>query len=151
MLVDLLPTVLDYLGLDTPDGVQGESLLPLVEEGASYGGERLRIAQFNDRLSFRFDQRWKVHVRETENNTGQIKLFDLQNDPGEQRSLFESQDPQELQLAQEMGQDLSRRFQEWLRLHREDDARFVGQIIEGELSEDVQADLSELGYVEDDE
>jgi arylsulfatase A-like enzyme len=151
MLVDLLPTVLDYLGLDTPDGVQGESLLPLIEEGASYGGERLRIAQFNDRLSFRFDQRWKVHVRETENNTGQIKLFDLQNDPGEQRSLFESQDPQELQLAQEMGQDLSRRFQEWLRLHREDDARFVGQIIEGELSEDVQADLSELGYVEDDE
>ncbi len=149
MLIDLLPTVLDYAGVDQPEGIQGDSLMPLLESARSYNDERLRIAQFNDRLTFRFDERWKVHVRETEGNTGKIKLFDMVADPWEQKSLVA--DPNRIDEAQAVIQDLVPRFQDWLKVHREDDARFVGQIIEGELSEEVAADLSELGYAEGDE
>ncbi|RMH03201.1 MAG: hypothetical protein D6702_06780 [Planctomycetota bacterium] len=146
MLIDLLPTVLDYLGLPIPEGVQGESLMPILEEGKSYGGERLRISQYQDRLAFRYDTRWKVHVRQLEDGKSNVKLFDLQNDPAEQHSLFA--DPDRREEAQQVLDRLVPRFQEWMNAQKEADARFAGVVIEDAVSEDVAAELRALGYTE---
>lgn len=145
MLIDLLPTVLDYLGLDAPAGVQGESLMPLLEQGRSYGGERLRISQFGDRLSFRFDGRWKLHVRELGESKANVKLFDLREDPTELNSRAGAAGtPADAERVRAM----TERFQAWMAEHREEDARWAGQILEAAVSEDVAADLRALGYVE---
>ncbi len=148
MLIDLLPTALDYMGLEIPAGVQGDSLKPVIEGSKSYNGERLRIAQFNERLTYRYDDQWKVHVRQFEDGQSNVKLFDLKNDPAEQFSLA---DPKRIEEANAVLEPLVKRFQEWMNAQKDLDPLYVGVVIEDAVSEEVAADLRELGYVEDDE
>ena len=149
MLIDLLPTALDYAGIELPAGVQGESLRPLIEGSKSYRGERLRISQYNERLSFRYDDQWKVHVRQGEDGQSNVKLFDLVNDPPELFSLFA--DPSRAAEAQAKLDELVPRFQQWMNAQKDLDALYAGQIILDAVSEEVAADLQALGYIEADD
>ncbi|WP_157974495.1 sulfatase-like hydrolase/transferase [Lewinella sp. IMCC34183] len=85
--VDLLPTVLDYLGLPVPDGLDGISLLPL-----------LRGDTLADRYVYAFgqgpvytgypgsmrDARYLYVARDSLSD----ELYDLRDDPGQQTDIY---------------------------------------------------------------
>jgi choline-sulfatase len=79
--IDLLPTLLDYLGIEAPPGLEGRSLLPLIAEGAasppmrplfSYlrlaGAPRATVMASDWKLIERYPrghaQRWLYNLRE---------------------------------------------------------------------------------------
>ena len=79
-LADVMPTVLDLMGMDVPGGIEGRSLL--------HGPERLALfcTDYSLGLLGLRDGRWKM-IHELE--TGRSRLFDLEDDPHEQRELSE--------------------------------------------------------------
>jgi len=88
--VDIVPTILDLLGFEVPDTVQGRSLVPLWSNEESpagwdshYYAENLspRLTHGWGELRIVLDGRMKyIHGPEPE-------LFDLETDPGEQHDL----------------------------------------------------------------
>jgi hypothetical protein len=77
-LIDTAPTVLDLLGIATPDGYQGHSLL----DGQT--GMALFCTDYSLGLLGLRDERWKL-IHELE--SGQSRLYDLEADPEEQRDV----------------------------------------------------------------
>ncbi|MCH2111539.1 MAG: sulfatase-like hydrolase/transferase [Planctomycetes bacterium] len=143
MLVDVLPTVLDFLGLDQPEGIQGESLMPLVEGRASYGSNRFRLAHYQNQLSFRYDQRWKVVLIQEEEQRAKAKLYDLLADPFERKNLLAQENAEESRAVLD---GLIERFQAWREEARLLDEKLAPERIEGAISEDLARELEALGY-----
>jgi arylsulfatase A-like enzyme len=84
-MLDVLPTLLELLGVPAPEGIRGRSLLPLMRgealpevpilsEGYPFG-QNLQSVTLGD---------WKL-IRSLP--TGKVELYDLKNDPLEQRDL----------------------------------------------------------------
>jgi arylsulfatase A-like enzyme len=104
--VDLLPTLLDLLGLAAPQGLalQGESLLPLLEgrargagEGAAFASARALPERHADR-GYALEPSGQIHALRTPRwklvlypGAGRewIELYDLAADPGERANLAE--------------------------------------------------------------
>ncbi len=85
-LVDLLPTLTDAMGVPTPKEVQGESLIPLAQgQGAGYPRPAI-ASQYELAHTMRLG-RYKLWV----GGSGQVKLYDGQEDPGEQKELTTEQ------------------------------------------------------------
>jgi arylsulfatase A-like enzyme/Flp pilus assembly protein TadD len=95
-LVDLMPTVLGAVGLEIPSQVQGRSLLAAVRAGQGHDGddranrERVLYGEtFMPRIHFNWSE-----LRGSENakyhfiDAPRPELYDLANDPGEVRNLF---------------------------------------------------------------
>jgi arylsulfatase A-like enzyme len=82
--VDLLPTVLDLLALETPPGVQGQSLVPVIETGRPVRGWTLgRDKVVRSRYALRTPAWSLIHDFES----GESRLFDRHADPHELRDL----------------------------------------------------------------
>jgi arylsulfatase A-like enzyme len=85
--IDIMPTMLDYLGVAPPRGVSGRSLLALTEQPDAYDGE----AAFSDtrlgmpRRSAVVTAAWKVIESATPET--QFEVYDLHADPTEHRDL----------------------------------------------------------------
>ncbi len=77
-LIDTAPTVLDLLGIVAPDGYQGRSLLD------AQTGMALFCTDYSLGLLGLRDGRWKL-LHELE--SGRSRLYDLEDDPGEQRDV----------------------------------------------------------------
>jgi arylsulfatase A-like enzyme len=78
---DLLPTLLDVLGIEQPSFVTGQSALPLLD-----GATQLRdhvVSAYTDHCSFRTADWNFLSAYEGRRLTGTPRLFDLQSDPGE--------------------------------------------------------------------
>jgi len=96
-LVDLAPTILDFLGLPGLDYAEGLSLLPVIRgeeepqdrpafiEAMAYFGEKKAVS----------DGRYKYVLTEVD---GREELYDLLEDPGEQRNLVHEQPERKLEL-----------------------------------------------------
>jgi arylsulfatase A-like enzyme len=96
-LVDLAPTALDYLGLPGLDYGAGISLLPMIRgtempldrpafyEAMAYYGEKKAVC----------DGRYKYVLTQ---ETGREELYDLLEDPGEQRNLVHTHPDLKLEL-----------------------------------------------------
>ena len=89
--IDLLPTLLDYIGLPIPAGVEGRSFLPLLSPGPSATGQSSRAFSFLhlDGAQYRslVDGDWKLVQRlSDEGEASQSGLFDRRSDPGEARN-----------------------------------------------------------------
>ena len=86
-LLDLFPTLCDYVGLDAPDGIRGESLRPLIE-GARGAAEhfrgRVNFAEFynagRDPMVMALRDQIKVNVYDKD---GPPELYDMAEDPDE--------------------------------------------------------------------
>lgn len=81
--LDILPTVLDYLGVGAPSGLQGRSLRPVLEGRTE---EPPRVARsFHKQLRTISDERYRVMLDITSGWTG---AFDRTSDPAERVDLF---------------------------------------------------------------
>jgi len=102
-LVDVVPTVLDALGVSSGATLQGESLMPLLTGERAEDPDKPGFSEWNGRLQSmhaRHDmfapvadffirtvrtRDWKLNV-----NPGDVdELYDLRNDPGEMRSRID--------------------------------------------------------------
>jgi arylsulfatase A-like enzyme len=91
-LIDLMPTLLDFAGAELPEGVQGESLRPLMSGGA--WTRRSIYLQVIDHPQHNLE-RWDPPSRGVRSDRykyiervgGQELLFDLQSDPYELHDL----------------------------------------------------------------
>jgi len=131
-LIDLMPSLLDLLGLDPAPGVEGKSLRPLIEgrtepprecisEATLHGPREIKAFKLgNESLILR--------------GGGQGRLFDLAADPGETRDLA----AERRTLAREMEERLLRRHEI---IHRSA-VRANGM----QLSEEERKRLREMGY-----
>jgi arylsulfatase A-like enzyme/Flp pilus assembly protein TadD len=102
-IVDLMPTLLELLGIPSPDHVQGTSLLPLAR------GERLELLAVSESWFPRFHYGWSELVAIQDARFKLIRaprpeLYDLERDPGETASI-DASDPQR---AQALGRALDR-------------------------------------------
>jgi hypothetical protein len=91
-LIDVVPTVLDYLGLAIGDRVHGESLLPLAHEG---GLARPAFTEGGNSYALRADG-W---VLMTDLSLGGRELYNLTEDPGETRDVAGAFPQREQMLA----------------------------------------------------
>jgi arylsulfatase A-like enzyme len=129
--VDVLPTVLDALGMATPEGIDGTSLWPLLTgrgeleakrellaENSLYGDQRRALVEWPYKLVIDLEQ-------------PDVALYDLERDPDERVNLAAEQP----QLAERMTAALARRAP------REVDHPPV------ELDADTRRELRALGYL----
>ena len=77
-VLDIAPTVLDFLGVDVPSAYQGVSLLRIQPDAALF------FTDYSTRLVGLREERWKF-IYEFE--SGRSSLFDLESDPQERINL----------------------------------------------------------------
>jgi arylsulfatase A-like enzyme/predicted Zn-dependent protease len=88
-LVDVLPTIVELLGLPNPDVLQGRSLVPLLR-GESAGDSR---GIYSETLYPRLRFGWSETLALTDDryrmllSGDRVELFDLERDPAEKRDL----------------------------------------------------------------
>ena len=79
--IDLFPTLADLCGLQAPDGLDGLSLRPQLEDPAA-ASSKPAFGYWGNRRTIR-DDRWRLIVA---GDGDQAELFDYQTDPGETRN-----------------------------------------------------------------
>jgi arylsulfatase A-like enzyme len=84
--IDLLPTIVHYLGISEPSYVQGQSLLPLIEGESS--GKKFVLSQ-NQNERRRFALRSTQYKLIFDYDSQEAELYDLAADRGEQVNLAE--------------------------------------------------------------
>ena len=82
--LDLLPTLCDYAGIETPKGLPGSSLRPLAE-GRKPGQWRDFVVSESQNGRMLRTERFKYTIYDSGKNREQ--LIDLKNDPGEMKNL----------------------------------------------------------------
>jgi arylsulfatase len=123
-LIDILPTVLDELGVDAADHpFEGVSLRPLLE-----GGEPARGYAFTDQSKYRAadDGKWQFILDGVE---FAVTLYDLRTDPLAQHDLYAPNHPEGARL----GPVLNRWLQDTGQWVRFDEALAAGKAKEEEL------------------
>jgi arylsulfatase A-like enzyme/cytochrome c-type biogenesis protein CcmH/NrfG len=109
-LPDLMPTVLAYLKVDVPSGVQGRNLLPVFDSKDKDSAYSLYAETFLPRLHFNWSE---LRGTETENyhfiDAPKPELYDLSKDPGETNNLY----PQKKAVAEEMRAKLTALIQQY--------------------------------------
>jgi arylsulfatase A-like enzyme len=148
--IDVMPTILDLVGVAAPPEVQGRSLRPLWEsptEWVPMAALSESLSEGEEKKGLR-DDRFK-HVIHIDADTVAAKgrsfvpleppasLFDLLRDPGEERDLLnEPGEEATRRRAAAMGEELRQRL------------RVVGRAEEGVLSPEAREGLEALGCLE---
>jgi len=150
--IDMMPTILEAVGLPVPQNVLGESVAPLVWSSRNNGGEAVdgerlatsRLTKYQDLASVR-SRTWKV-ICDLRDQSVAGHLFDLVEDPFEQS-------PVETPAAQEKIRDIRRNLAGLTRLEL-----VLRQSVAGddtldaldeldELPDNLEEQLRQLGYI----
>ena len=86
-LLDIYPTICDFVGMASPQGVDGKSLVPVVRGETKSVRESIFTAYQDKQRAVR-DDRWKL-IRYKTPQGPHTQLFDLSRDPHELRNLAE--------------------------------------------------------------
>ncbi|MBI3666424.1 MAG: sulfatase [Acidobacteria bacterium] len=137
-LVDILPTVLDVLGLEIPRGIDGQSLRQLAS-----GGPRFVISECFPGLKLlnlhpRFNRVERALVagywKFVHSTAGKRELYDLSKDPDETRNLYSAGDG--------VSRELEARLDQWLdTVHAESGGP-------SNLNKETLERLRSLGYIQ---
>jgi arylsulfatase A-like enzyme len=138
--IDIMPTLLELLGLGLPQGVEGVSLVPVLEEpGAEVNAAAFSELTGNLQASVRTSA-WKLisgirsatlHAGET--RSGSIELYNLRADPGETANVAGASPGQASALMRRLEAWSRRREPRWGAPRRVDD--------------ETRKALEELGYL----
>jgi arylsulfatase A-like enzyme len=79
-LLDVAPTILDLVGVESPPSFMGRSLLPVIGGAEGDNPPWIAISQTTGHLESIIDYPWKLIVRRSETHT---ELYDLSIDPSE--------------------------------------------------------------------
>jgi arylsulfatase A-like enzyme len=128
--VDVVPTLLDLVGLPPLPEADGTSLVPLIE-AAARGEAPAQLAGREERFSF-LDRNWgrpyldpkpyvmverdgyRLHIHEgTDGKPGSVELFDVRKDWGEKTNLARSDPEQLVQMRGDINQFLSTPEPSW--------------------------------------
>jgi arylsulfatase A-like enzyme len=82
-----MPTILDLLGLEIPEEIQGESLLPLLEDGKPSTDYAVSETYQERGSLFKLSLIEGTRHLISGSGPGEEELFDLARDPGEARNL----------------------------------------------------------------
>jgi choline-sulfatase len=114
--IDIVPTILDYVGVAIPEKVQGKSLVPLLR-GAKGHRERVFVEYAENEEAMVRTDRWKLiygtgkRERKDGYQTGKplpgrtIQLFDLDKDPEEMTNL--ARRPEQAKRVAELTEQLA--------------------------------------------
>ena len=103
-LTDIAPTLLEYAGLPVPEAMQGRTLRPILAGEAAPDTHRDFVrCEYLDAVekpdhtfaTMYRDRRWKLNVY---HGHGIGELFDMEADPHEHNSLWDSPDHQDIKL-----------------------------------------------------
>ena len=138
-LLDLAPTVLDYVGLPSPEGSEGVSLVPLME-GAAVELPEYFVSETNFRGSDKltaYGEAWQyVHNRSPHDGLAEHELQSRASTPDGVRTDQSQMHPDET--------DLMRRFiAEWEERYE----RATPRLIERDLLENELRQLQAIGYL----
>jgi len=107
-LLDLAPTIVDWLGIDEPKKWMGSSLLPMLkgEKGSKKEGviSESMIKPGHNIVSYR-SKRWKLIIND---ERGERELYDLQEDPKETKNLSKIMPERVKEFEAEIYKHLSR-------------------------------------------
>ena len=78
--VDVMPTVLDYLGVEPPETLQGQSLLPMIRDQGQRAVEPVVFVSTTTKKLGLYDRGWKLIYDPARKSA---ELYDLKNDPRE--------------------------------------------------------------------
>jgi len=138
--VDIMPTILDYLGIQHQQAIQGTSLKDLIE-GRVYGVHEYVFAGASNGKCAIIGNRNKMILN---HGVGEKEFYDLSNDPREQNSIYQALDSSPLAAFFE------RRWKEWSSENKELAARFPRDSDSDQirLDEHRLKQLRALGYVQ---
>ena len=136
--VDVMPTIFEVLGLGRLFPFQGRNLLPVIQGNSQIEEDRVLIAEQNTRMRVRKGNWTCIFSR-----TGDPKdeLYDLSDDPEQQKDLAEENPEKVKELKQLYGRMLDS--------SKELSARFIlGNQSKPQLDEATKEQLEALGYVQ---
>jgi arylsulfatase A-like enzyme len=139
-LLDVLPTVLDVAGLEIPEHLQGESMLPLLAGGAAPGAPVVSHWLRGRQQSLRLGDHKLIQDVPSDGSKPVEELYDLAQDPGETHDLLAGQPALAARLRERL--DAVRESCETLRARFDQGAALT-------LDDDVEARLKALGYLGD--
>jgi len=133
-LIDLMPTVLDYLNIKWPEYVQGRSLKGLIE-----GKEPSDTAIYSRNISGSqysiTEGKWKLVYKYPE---GEKQLFDLDTDPHETKDLSQAEIDRSALLE--------KHFLAWFKTVKQAGNAFRSH--KKEIDKKTREDLKSLGYIQ---
>lgn len=102
-VVDVAPTVLEYLDIPRPREMQGASLLPFIRSSTTARGKSMVFSEvdFSSNLYTLRTKEWKIinNVRHRKSSLKEYELYHITSDPGETCEL--SEDSLELEVMRE--------------------------------------------------
>jgi choline-sulfatase len=105
-LIDVLPTILDFLGLPVPEHVQGVSLMAGLAGGAAPPREVMSSWREGGWQALRVGDA-KLVQQERAGAPVRRELYDLQNDPGERHNRWEADPDTATRLSQRLAELLA--------------------------------------------
>jgi arylsulfatase A-like enzyme len=145
-LVDVLPTMLELLGVASPAELHGRSLVPYLERPGAGGAGKPAFSEYGSSAIRTVVQgNWKLvhnpegfspvcipHAPPHHYPIARTELYDLESDPGETNNLAPSQPGKAAEMA---------------RLIRQRFAGLRNRARPQEMSDELKRQLNELGYV----
>jgi arylsulfatase A-like enzyme len=144
--VDVVPTILDHYGWDIPGYVQGRSLLRKKpgKEATYQVGEAISVSRIEKKMIRTADLKYIITMQDPSGKARtnwsriiQRRLFNLRNDPGETRNLFE------LPRFRNLCNDLERALREIIR--NSESARFTPEPTR--IKPETREQMETLGYL----
>ncbi|TDJ70682.1 MAG: hypothetical protein E2O39_09705 [Planctomycetota bacterium] len=133
--VDLMPTLLSLAGVPLPDGLQGRDLSALLAGGSLATDEEVSFGTATETRPGLCTVRTPTHRLVLDVESGEMQLFDLVSDPGEQRNLAAD------------SPELAEKLRDRLALHLvESTAAGTLESETGAVPESLRRQLEALGY-----
>ncbi len=159
-LSDLMPTILDFTGIEIPSSVQGRSLIPALSgepfssrpslaalAPAESPGSRLKDYLFLDCVrtdEAKLIRHLRLNAAGDQFELAAVEYYDLMEDPRELKPILDQQDSSVVELQSELERLLADRRQTWNALEQSPLADRMTAV-----RELFQADLADLGYLGD--